>query len=138
MKIFFAFCFLFATAGCGSPKVQQVNAASLPDSSGAYLLGEYSVKQVAPAAVDADVMTLTIKAVGRGDKEALASLSRQGVAFDLPVGTKVVLTPVELYGAQLRTSLVGTVDGIGICQGTIESGRRVGTKIVVACDALAR
>jgi hypothetical protein len=70
--------------------------------------------------------------------QSVRLLGEEGLVFNLPKGTLVILLPATVNGAQLPTSIVGTFDSVQVCTGTVESGKYIGTSIAIACESLLR
>lgn len=125
--------------GCGSPNYG--GEQSQPSQAAApvlYAPGEYTTSILTPVGATTDSFILMIKAADRNDLKSVHVLHQEGLLFNLPKGTHIILTPANVDGAQLATSVVATVDNMKICAGTVESGEYVGTPIAIGCDALAR
>ena len=132
----------FALNGCsGTPDnyVQQSQAVpTQPATPVVYPPGEYlTTAKATPAADTAVDLALAIKAIGRNDLKSIRTLHGNGVLFNLPKGTRLILLPAEANSAQLRTSVVGTIDNVPICIATVESGDRIGTDVALGCGSLS-
>jgi len=125
-----------AMIGCGLPddseQPQSETAAPVLYPAGEYL----TTAKMTPAADTAVDLTLAIKAMERNDLKSVRTLHRNGVLFNLPKGTRLILLPAEANGAPSRTSTVGTIDNVPICIATVESGDRIGTDVALGCESL--
>jgi|SRR6185437_9050310 len=125
-----------ALIGCGSSDYSQQpqteTAAPILYPPGEYL----TTAKATPAANTAVNLTLAIKAIERNDLESVRALRRNGVLFNLPKGTRLILLPAETNGAPSRTATVGTIDNVPICIATVESGDRIGTDVALGCESL--
>lgn len=116
-----------------APHGQSQAVATVP-----YPPGEYLASMPTPVGATADSFILMIKAADRNDLKSVRILHQEGLVFNLPKGTRIILTPANVDGAQLATSVAGTVDNIKICTGTVESGEYIGTPVAIGCEALER
>lgn len=117
---------LFVSAivcGCASPNQQAEKAdEAVTATSVVFAPGEYVTTATTAAGATADSYVLLVKAVQRKDMKSVQVLHDEGLVFNLPKGTMVILLPAKVEDTTLPTSIVGTVNGISICVGTIESG----------------
>lgn len=125
--------------GCSSPNYGGEQSQSSQVAAPApYPSGEYiTTAKMTPAADTAVDFTLAIKAMGRNDRKSIQTLHGEGFLFNLPKGTRLALLPAEVDGAELQTSVVGTVENLSICVATVESGDRIGTNVALGCESLA-
>lgn len=126
---------LASLIGCSSPGNESAasRAATAPIP---FPPGEYLTAYVAPAAATPDDFVLAIKAFDRKDISSIKTLRNEGLAFNLPKGTRVALLPAEVDGTELPTSVVETINGTSVCNAMVESGERIGTEVALGCNSL--
>lgn len=132
MKTLTCLAVLLAVSGCSKNQPVEQKAPPLP-----FPPGEYVFKNTSPVGGTEDSLILAVKSVDRKDDDSLRTLKDEGLVFNLPRGTRIVLLPANVDGAELPTSVMGHVDGMMICQGKIESGKYIDTDVAVPCDSLS-